>query len=303
MLLVTLALLPGTIVMTWFFGAGVLINMGMAAISCMLCESLVLLARKRQVIHTLADGSAGVTGALLGLCLPPELPLWIIPVGCFFAIVVAKQLYGGLGHNLFNPAMTGYAVLILSFPLALSTWPETELNGNVVGSGIPFDGLTAATPLDAFRHKGDMQADTFMQQTDNLKTITQWRVINVAFMITGLLLLWLRVAQWRAPISMLITLCVLGVLFYDEGSSASLGSPLFHLFSGATMLAAFFIVTDPVTSPDSRPGQWLFGAGTGGLIFLMRATGAYPDGVAFAVLLMNAFAPLLDQLFTKRSSS
>ena len=305
MWVVVVALMPGTIACIGYYGWTLLINVIVGIVGCVLFEALITTLRGRPVSPVIADGSAVVTGLLLALCLPPELSPWIVLTGCFFAIVIAKQLYGGLGHNLFNPAMVGYAVLILSFPLALSLWPapadhlpvasssDTVLATDA-SSGV--DALTGATPLDSLRQRGALTLEEFYNTGDTRERMSRWQMINLAFLAGGLLLIGLRLARWRAPLAMLLSLMVASALGYAGGGSDSAGSPFFHLFSGATMLGAFFIVTDPVTSPDTRTGQWLFGAGVGLLTLMIRTIGAYPDGIAFAVLLMNACAPLIDHL-------
>ena len=292
MLQVLLALVPGTLALTYLFGVGIIINVAAAMLFSLLLELTVLKIRQAPV-STIRDGSAVLTGALLGLALPPGLPLWMTFIGCLFAIIFAKHLYGGLGQNLFNPAMVGYAVLIISFPLAMSDW---NFPTNIMTfDGTLIDGITAATPLDEFKFRGALTVDEYWLQFGEENWFA-WVLINTGFLLGGLYLLATRVCTWMAPVSMLITLMVLSILFYDSGGSSSFGSPLFQLFSGATMMGAFFIVTDPVTSPDSFRGQFIFGAGVGLLTFIIRNYGAYPEGLAFAVLLMNACSPLIDHI-------
>lgn len=297
MQLVIVALLPGVIVMSLYFGTGILINIAFSVVSALMFELVALKLRGRDLRPTLGDGSAVVTGILIGLALPPLLPLWMILIANFFAIVVAKHLYGGLGHNLFNPAMVGFAVLIVSFPVAMSLWPSTM---PAAEAALAADAISSATPLDQFRQKGAMTVDELWQSGGfGLVSGRAWEMINLSFLLSGLALIFFRLASWRAPLAMLVSLTVMASLFYDGGSSASQGSPFFHLFSGATMLTAFFIVTDPVTSPDSDAAQIIFGAGAGLLIFVVRSIGGFPEGAAFAVLLMNALSPALDQLTIK----
>jgi electron transport complex protein RnfD len=169
--------------------------------------------------------------------------------------------------------------------------------------GMPVaDGITAATPLDAFKFRGSLTVDEFMTVSSNIATLggmhvgIGWQWINAAFLAGGIYLVYRGICGWLMPATMLLTLAVLALVFYDSGSSQSLGSPMFHLFSGATMLGAFFILTDPVTSPDSTEGKVIFAVGVGSLTFLIRNIGAYPDGLAFAVLLMNTATPFIDQV-------
>jgi electron transport complex protein RnfD len=301
MMKVQLALLPGIFALTYFFGIGIIVNVAFTMLLCLALELMVLKLRDMPLSIS-RDHSALCTGALLGLALPPNLPFGIILIACIFAIIFAKHMYGGLGQNIFNPAMVGFAVLIISFPLAMSDWPAPEfviysfIDAVAVKAGItPIDAFTGATPLDQFKFRGALTVDEFWQEFGT-QTWNAWLTINIAFLAGGLYLLNNRVCSWRAPLSMLLTLFVLSIAFFDGGSSSSLGSPLFHLFSGATMMAAFFIATDPVTSPDSNRGQVIFGVGVGLLTFVIRSIGAYPEGIAFAILLMNAASPLLDYI-------
>ncbi len=312
MMLVTIAALtPGAVAMTWMFGPGIVINILVAGAAAVIAELIILLLRGLPL--TLAtDGSALMTGILLGLALPPLLPYWIIIFGTCFAIVFGKHVYGGLGQNLFNPAMVGFAVLILSFPLAMSDWPapatrqadtpglETiSIKATWSVDRLEYDGLSGATPLDAYKFRGAMTSEEFFDDQGSANS-NAWWWINVAFLAGGLLLLGLKVIPWVIPASFLATLSVLSLLFYDAGSSASLGSPYFHLFSGATMMAAFFILTDPVTSPALKQGLIVFAIGVGLITFVIRSFGAYPEGVAFAVLMMNGAAPLIDHILVKQ---
>lgn len=291
MIIVVIALIPGFLTSSYFFGIGIIVNVVVCIATCLTVESLILKARAQPQL-TLLDGSALVTAFLIGLCLPPDLPLFIVILGSAFAIIFGKLLYGGLGHNIFNPAMVGYAALIISFPLAMSTWPSLPSLLSLEGTII--DGHTAATPLDIVKFRGGLTIDEMGFGENIFLSTPPWQSINFAYLVGGLALIFMRIARWQATVAMLGTLLFLYGISYDGGSSQSFGSPLFHLFSGGTMLAAFFIVTDPVTSPDSTVGLLLFGCGIGVLTFLIRTYGAYPDGIAFAVLLMNALTPLID---------
>ena len=312
-----LALLPGFTVFAWHFGIGVLLNVAVASLTAVIGEALVLKLRSLP-LSSLADGTAALTGALLGLCLPPLLPFWMVAIGAGFAIVFGKHLYGGSGNNVFNPAMVGFAMLIISFPLAMSHWPAPfSTNSGFTDAGTSFttklntsaaqehyDGITAATPLDAYKFRIASTNDEFFSVSGTQETNWQtWASINLAFLMGGLFLLYRKLIPWQIPASFLVTLGVLSLVFYDGGSSASLGSPAFTLFTGASMLTAFFIATDPVTSPGHRVGLLVFGAGVGLIVFIIRSWGAYPEGVAFAILLMNATAPLIDHVFVLRDQS
>ena len=310
MRLVVLATLPGLAAMTLAFGWGSLFNVLLASTSALLFEALVLKLRGRPVGFYLRDCSALVTGVLLGLALPPYCPWWLVVTGSGVAIILAKQVYGGMGYNPFNPAMVGYVVLLISFPVAMTQWaaPAATLSegqslvGMVDGLqkiwlGASLDGYTAATPLDTVKqNQGQLLADLYASDPTlnaGLLAGAGWEWVNIGFLLGGLFLIYQRVFTWHAPVSMLLSLTLMAALFYD-GSSQSQGSPLFHLLSGATMLGAFFIVTDPVSSAVSNRGRLVYGALIGVLLYVMRAWSNYPDAVAFAVLLANFAAPFID---------
>ncbi|MBU1192155.1 MAG: electron transport complex subunit RsxD [Gammaproteobacteria bacterium] len=310
---VLLALLPGILCATWFFGWGVLVNIVIAATTCVAAEAAVLALRGRAVRATLADRSALLTGVLLALCLPPLAPWWIPVIGSLFAIVIAKQLYGGLGYNPFNPAMIGYVVLLISYPRELTLWiPPTgieaqHLNLNlsqtlalIFTNSLPaettIDALTMPTPLDATK-----TAFGLGQTLHEIKASplfghfggVGWEWINLSFLIGGLYLLARRVISWHIPAGLLGGLFLIALVFYGSDTDA-FPSPLFHLFSGAAMLGAFFIATDPVSAATTPRGRLLFGAGIGVIAYVIRTWGGYPDGIAFGVLLMNMAAPTID---------
>lgn len=318
---VLLATLPGIIALTVFFGLGTLSNLVIACVTALLLEAAVMKMRKRPVLFYLKDLSALVTAVLLAIALPPASPWWLIVVGVFSAIVIAKHLYGGLGYNPFNPAMVGYIVLLISYPQYMTLWASpaelsggaTAINGLLsdhktlfdIGTVIqtamglsPLDGMTAATPLDVFKQAVDLTANEIYTQNPVFSQAYfagmgyEW--VNLAFLVGGLALLFRKVFTWHAPIAMLVTLTVLSAIFYDGGSSTSGGSVVLHLFSGATMFGAFFIVTDPVSSATSNKGRLIYGAAIGVLIYVIRVWGNYPDAIAFAVLLMNFAAPFID---------
>lgn len=308
MRLVLLATLPGIFALTAHFGFGTLVNIIWASIIALGCEALALKLRKRKIGFYLNDCSALVTAVLLGIALPPAAPLWLIAVGIAFAILLAKHLYGGMGYNPFNPAMAGYVVLLISFPVEMTTWlaPEGSFEGSSLGLIDAFkaslaglsavDAHTMATTLDVFKQNNSLLVSDLWAQSPQFGRWggSGWEWANIGFLAGGLYLLYRKVFTWHAPVSMLLSLSLMAILFYDSGSSASAGSPLMHLFSGATMLGAFFIVTDPVTSAVSLRGRIIYGAAIGVLIFLIRTWGNYPDAVAFSVLIMNFAAPFID---------
>ena len=310
MLHVLLACVPGTAALVFFFGYGVLFNLVSLLLMALLSEAAVLRLRRRAVMPALRDLSATVTAVLLALALPPTAPWWLGLIANFFAIVVGKQLYGGLGYNPFNPAMVGYVVVLISFPVQMTRWllPQgatDALPGFSEAVTIFFDGellqgidaFTGATALDSFRQQQGAQLVSEFRQSSPVMgqwSGLGWEWINVGFLFGGLYLLYKRIIRWHIPATVLLTLGLLALLFHDGGSSASHGSPLMHLFGGATMLGAFFIATDPVTAATTPRGQLVYGALIGIVIYVIRAFGNYPDGVAFAVLLANFAAPLID---------
>ncbi len=311
MLQLLLALVPAVVGIVYFFGPGVLITMTLAIVVALLAEALMLKLRNRPLKPFLSDGSAIVTAVLLAIALPPLAPWWLVTIGILFAIIFAKHLYGGLGYNPFNPAMVAYVVLLISFPLEMTTWlPVTTLSENPldmasafqmiftgqVSSGISIDALSGATPLDAMKTQiGLLQnpTDIIQQPLFGLFGGKGWEWINILFATGGLYLIYRRVISWHIPVAMLLSLAVISGITYFLSPETS-ASPLFHLVSGGTMLGAFFIATDPITASTTVKGRIVFGAGVGILTYIIRVWGGYPDGIAFAVLLMNMLVPLID---------
>jgi len=319
---VILATLPGLIALSYFFGPGSLLNVIMASTACVAVEACILKMRQRPLAFYIKDYSATVTGVLLGLALPPYCPWWIVVIGAISAIGIAKHLYGGMGYNPFNPAMIAYVILLISFPLEMSQWAEPQIllaeGKNLISlpTGLShvffntpltgaFDAWTGATPLDILKQNKSLLIHNLYTQESMFSRArwagAGWEWINIAFLLGGCYLLYKKIFTWHAPVAMLAILSFCALLGYDGGSSASLGSPLFHLLSGGTMLGAFFIVTDPVTSAVSTRGRLIYGACIGLLIYLIRSYGNYPDAIAFAVLLMNFAAPFIDYYTLPRS--
>jgi electron transport complex protein RnfD len=307
---VLLGLIPGLLVHAWYFGPGIFVQCMLAAATALACEYGMLRLRGRPVRIFLYDGSALVTALLLALTLSPFTPWWATILGAAFAIVVAKHLYGGLGHNLFNPAMAGYVFVLLCFPAALTVWPqplgvaEARLGLTdtlaMIFTGAPaggtIDSLTGATPIGYLRTQLAQMAMISELRAHPLFGSVGGRgfeTLAFAFLLGGAWLLYRRVIQWRIPASLIGGLFAASLLFYAIDADRY-ASPVFHLFSGGTMLAAFFIATDPVSAATTPRGRLIFGASIGVLAYLIRTFGGYPDGIAFAVLLMNAAAPLID---------
>ena len=317
MLKVLLALVPGIIAYVWVYGGGILVSLTLATITALAAEAALLKIRQRPIQPFLMDLSAVVTAWLLALALPPLAPWWLVIVGTFFAIVIAKQLYGGLGYNPFNPAMVGYAVLLISFPLIMTKWPAPLLLAqhplsfidqlhfifsNVLPANIKVDAITSATPLDYLK--------TQLMLKHEVANITQapifgnygakgGEIVTSAYLLGGLYLLQQRIISWHLPTAFLAALALISLSFYVI-DPAHFANPLFHLMSGASLLCAFFIITDPVSGPTTPKGKLYFAAGVGLLTYLIRVYGGYPDGVAFAVLLMNMCVPLIDALTQPR---
>ncbi len=310
---VLLALLPGIVAYVWLFGPGILITLMIANVTALAAEAAMLKARGVRVKPYLIDLSAMVTASLLALSLPSLMPWWMVMTGTVFAIVVAKHLYGGLGQNIFNPAMVGYAVLIVSFPMQMTQWAAPlELATSHLsfvqsatmifgGDAIP-DGVTMATPLDVMR-TGLLQQNTVDEVLAHARfghysgVGFEWLA---GFLLLGGLLLWaLRIISWHVPVGFLagIWLTAGFLHFFDAGRYAA---PWFHLFTPSVMLGAFFIATDPVSGATTPKGKIIFGLGAGFLTLLIRTWGGYPDGVAFAILLMNMCAPLIDAVTQPR---
>jgi electron transport complex protein RnfD len=315
---VILACTPGLIALSYFFGPGSIFNVVIASGFAVAFEAAILKLRNRPIGFYLNDYSAVVTGVLLGLALPPYCPWWIIAIGVGSAIVLAKHLYGGMGYNPFNPAMVGYVVLLISFPLEMTQWasprPVLEQGQSLVGPlsalgqiwlGIPIDGYSGATPLDLFKQNDSQLVEHFYAAEPLFANArwagAGWEWVNIGFLLGGGYLLYKRIFTWHTPVSMLAAIFIMSVVFYDGGSSHSGGSPYLHLLSGATMLGAFFIATDPVSSAVSTKGRLIYGAGIGVLVYLIRVWGNYPDAVAFAVLLMNFAAPFIDHYTLPRT--
>ena len=276
---VLMALMPAIGVAAWTFGPWVLAHCGVALLAGAGFDAACQWLRQRSV-RPFADRSVPVTCLLIAIGIPATAPLWIAVVAVGIAIVLAKELYGGLGRNVFNPAMAGYAAVLVAYPQAMAS----------------FDTATGATALDALKFRGAITVDEALQgPAFGAVGGAGFELVNAAALFGGLYLVATGVVHWRLPAAVLLGVALPAGAFYDGGSSASLGSPLFHWFAGATMLAAFFIATDPVTAPRAASHQWLFGIGIGALVFAIRAAGSHPDGVAFAVLLANLATPVLDR--------
>ena len=310
MLKVLLALIPGIALYVWYFGPAILVSITLASLTALSTEALMLKLRNRPVMPFLKDNSALLTAWLLALSIPPLAPWWLVVVGTAFAIVIAKHLYGGLGNNLFNPAMVGYAVLIISFPAQMTHWiaPQglgqielaflDQLNYIFLGTLPPtvsLDAVTMATPLDTL--KTNLQLEQHVNQILDMPIYGRLaghgsELVSLGFLLGGLYLLLTRIISWHIPLAYLGTLLITAGIFhlFDPDHYVA---PMFHWFSGAAMIGAFFILTDPVSSPTTSKGKLIFAAGAGLITYLIRTFGGFPDGTAFATLLMNICVPLI----------
>lgn len=308
---VLLALLPATAVGWWLFGWGVVTNIALALIAALAFEAISLLMRGRPLKPFLGDYSAVLTAWLLALAIPPMSEWWLIAVGMFFAIVVAKHLYGGLGYNPFNPAMVGYVVLLISFPLQMTQWLIPETGGydsmglmdtitkaltGAVPEAMQWDALTQPTALDVTKNDldaGKAISEISQSESYGLLGCAGWEVMGLAYALGGAWLIFKGLIDWRTPAAMLVGLAVPALIFFIINPD-QYPSPVFHLLSGAAMMGAFFIVTDPVSGCSSVRGRIIFAVGVGIITWVIRTWGGFPDGVAFAVLLMNMSAPMID---------
>ena len=309
MIQVCIALIPGIAAYAWLIGPAILVQLVIASLAALLAESAMLKIRGKPQALFLSDGSAIVTAWLIALTFPPLAPWWLVALGTVFAIVVAKHLYGGLGQNPFNPAMIAFAVCIVAFPALMSQWPSVGLQMSlldqmniILGLAPRVDALAGATPLDALK--------TALKLSDSNVDIAQllanqdifgnfagrgWEWVAGGYLLGGLWMWQRKLITWHVPVAFIGALVVIsGALWLYN--PAQFANPLFHLFSGGAMIGAFFIATDPVSGCTTPRGKLIFGAGAGLLAYIIRVFGGYPDGVAFAVLLMNLCAPLIDLL-------
>lgn len=308
---VLLALVPGIVAYVFLFGVGILVQLLLATITALIAEAAFLKIRHRPVASALADLSAVVTAWLIALSFPPMAPWWLVIVGTLFAIVIVKQLYGGLGQNPFNPAMAAYALCIVSFPAIMSQWPVTLANsglsvadqiGAIFNHAQNIDAWAGATPLDHL--KTALRLST-VNDTLTVQSIEQnqkiygigagqgWEWVTLGWLVGGLWLWQQRVITWHIPLAFIAAIGALSLLFWGIDPKHYAG-PVFHIFGGATLLGAFFIATDPVSGATTPRGKLIFAAGAGIIAYLIRAFGAFPDGVAFGILLMNICVPLID---------
>ncbi|MCF4996017.1 RnfABCDGE type electron transport complex subunit D [Pseudomonas syringae] len=309
MKLVLLATLPGLLALVWFYGWGVLINLILSIATALTVEAAVTRLRQQPWLPTLTDGSAVVSATLLAAALPAYCPWWLTVSAIASGLLLGKHLYGGVGKNPFNPAMLGFALVMVTFPQPMTQWPAHGMDlwpalQHVFGFGQAPDAWVQATALDSLRINKSLTMDELFAGQTAFGRFgghgVEW--VNLGFLAGGLFLLQRKVFDWHAPVGMLAGLFLVSLLCWNGSGSDSHGSPLFHLLTGATMLGAFFIITEPVSGAKSRLARLLFGVGAGLLTYVIRTWGGYPDGVAFAVLLMNLCVPMLERVVAARQA-
>ena len=269
---VIIALIPTTACGIYFFGVHVLYVITTCILSALFTEYVALRLMGRKFVM---DGSAVITGLLLALCLPPGVPLWMAAIGAAFAIAFAKCAFGGLGHNIFNPALIGRAFLTASWPVAMTTWTKP----------LTYDAITTATPLGLWKMQNI--ATPYINLALGNVSGCIGETSAIALLIGGVYLIARRYVDWRTPVSYIGTVAVLAFALEQD--------PLFHILAGSLFLGAFFMATDYVTTPLTSKGRVIFGVGAGVIVVVIRLIGGYPEGVCFSILLMNAFTPLIDR--------
>ena len=299
---VVIALIPAFLVSIYVFGIGALILTSVAVISCLLFEYLIqkyLLKTKA----TIGDGSALITGILLAFNLPAGLPIWMIIAGSLVAIGIAKLSFGGLGFNIFNPALVGRVFLLISFPVQMTMWP-TPLDNQASIS----DAVTGATPLGIIK-EGLMFDETMTEISMKIPSMLDMflgvtggsigEMSALALILGGLFLMIRKVITWHIPLVMIATIIVITGIFWSLDPE-QYANPLIHVLSGGVILGAFFMATDLVTSPMTKKGMVIFAIGIGLITVVIRLFGAYPEGISFAIIIMNAFVPLINKYFKPR---
>lgn len=292
---VILALLPAFLWSVFVFGWDAVRVTLIAVVACMATEYL-LQRFVLKVTPTITDGSAALTGLLLAFNVPASLPWWIIIMGAFFAIAIAKVSFGGLGANVFNPALAGRVFMLISFPVHMTSWP--------VGRGAAPDAVTAATPLGILK-EGIISGTPLSQIQGSLPDSLELflgtmggslgEISAALLLLGGVYLLWKKIITWHIPVSILVTMFVYSGIFWLINPGQYM-DPLFHILAGGAILGAVYMATDMVTSPMTRTAQLIYGAGIGIITMSIRLFGAYPEGISFAILIMNAFTPLLNSV-------
>ncbi len=287
---VNLALAPAAVFAIYNFGMPALTTMLIGVIAAVASEYMVQKIRHKPI--TINDGSAFLTGLLLAMCLPPGIPGYMTAIGSFIAIAIAKHSMGGLGYNIFNPAHIGRAALMVSWPIAMTTWSKIT----------PIDTVTSATPLGILKLQGYSKLVETFGGTPNLykalfvgtRNGSIGETSTILLVLGGIYLIYKRYINWQVPVVMISTVGILTWVFGPAGLFT--GDPVFHMMAGGLVFGAFFMATDMVTIPITRKGQVIFAIGAGALTTLIRLKGGYPEGVCYAILLMNSVTPLIDRL-------
>ena len=293
---VIIALLPALLVSFYFFGLGSVIVCATSVIACVFFEWAINKYVLRNERNSILDGSAALTGLLLGFNLPSNLPIWIILIGALFAIGVAKMTFGGLGNNIFNPALVGRAALLVAFPAQMTTWPKVGQLGSYL------DAETGATPLAIMKEAIKSGDASVLDQLPDAFTLfignhpdgagAMGEICALALILGGCYMLWKKIITWHIPVSIIGTVFVIAALMHL--ANPIYADPFAVIFSGGLMLGAIFMSTDYVTSPMTPKGQIIYGVAIGFLTIVIRNWGAYPEGMSFAILIMNAFTPLIN---------
>jgi len=285
---VFIALIPAYLAGLYFFGLGALIISVTAILSCILFEYLIQRFILKGTI-TITDGSAALTGLLLAFNLPSNLPVWQVIIGSFVAIGIAKMSFGGLGNNPFNPALVARVFLLVSFPAQMTSWPKP-----IPWNPSYLDAVTAATPLAILKGQYSEVPDTLNLFLGNVGG-SLGEVSALALLVGLAYLLITKIITWHIPMSIFLTVAVFTGILHFVNPDAYYGTPLFHLLTGGIMLGAIFMATDYVTSPMTSTGMLIFGVGIGIITVVIRVFGSYPEGISFAILIMNAFTPLINK--------
>ena len=293
---VIIALMPALLVSFYFFGIGSAIVCATSVVACVFFEWAINKFMLKNKRNTIMDGSAVLTGLLLGFNLPSNLPIWIIIIGALFAIGVAKMTFGGLGNNLFNPALVGRAALLVAFPAQMTTWPK-------IGQFTSYlDAETGATPLAVMKEAIKTGDASILEQLPSSLALfvgnhpdgggAMGEVCALALLLGLVYMLWKKIITWHIPVSIIGTVFILAALMHL--ANPAYANPFAVIFSGGLMLGAIFMATDYVTSPMTAKGQLIYGVAIGVLTVVIRNWGAYPEGMSFAILIMNAFTPLIN---------
>lgn len=299
---VIIALIPAFLVSIYVFGMSALIVTSVAITSCVLFEYLIQKYLLKSDV-TITDGSALLTGILLAFNLPSNLPIWMVVVGALVAIGIAKLSFGGLGFNIFNPALVGRVFLLVSFPVQMTMWPTAIENNTTL-----VDAVTGATSLGTIK-EGLLAGDTMTEISTRIPSAIDMlfgstggslgEMSALALLLGGVYLIIRKVISWHIPITLILTMVVFTGVFWVINPE-HYANPVIHILSGGAILGAFFMATDLVTSPMTKKGMVIFAIGIGVLTVLIRLFGAYPEGISFAILIMNAFVPLMNKYFKPR---